>query len=199
MDPLPTFLSHYTRGTPFHSILECAEETRERVVAGFTDENTLAHQRFRDPQAYLQDRQSCERRMRDQSLALGGRAPRQHPLCLVLGRSDWFERNEAPGLTRVELDLDCLELDTVGFTFGDSGISYQLHDGTWPFAPAAQYRKPHHGRVFRLEDLPDLIESAGFPDGSAPADSDRRYDYYMEAQLWLDPPPECNWTVESIG
>ena len=188
MPQLPDFLTHYTRSEPFRSLLECPQELRLNVVSGFHPENTLAYKRFEKPTLYLAEREALEQRLHAEFLSLGGRPRRRHPFYLVLGRSEWFERHEGEGLRAFTIPIASIESERISFTYGDSGISYQLHDRTWPHAPPERYRRDHHGRLFLLDEIPELVEREGFPDGDHAWESDRRYDYYLEAQLWDEPP-----------
>ncbi len=180
MPGLPDHLTHYTKDRPFRSLSERSPEEWPELLASLREENTLAFARFgRDD--YLPNRVRLEARLRKDFVARGGRPIRRHPYYFVLGRSPWFERHE-PKILAVRVPVADLDPTRLSFTYGDSMTSYMLHDGTWP--RSEELRRPHHGRIYLLEELPDLVAALGIPDGP----TRDRPDHYVEAQLWDEPP-----------
>lgn len=177
--PLPAYLTHYTKKVPFRSLTERPPQEWPGLIAGLREENALAYARFGHPD-YLPKRAALEARMHAEFRERGGRPRRRNPYYLVLGRSPWFERHE-PHLIAVRVPLDSLDPLQLSFTYGDSWTSYGLRDGTWP--RAAQLRRPHHGRLFLLDEILELVAVLGLPDGP----TRDRPDHYVEAQLWGEP------------
>jgi hypothetical protein len=189
-DPIvtvPDFLTHYTKRTPFRSLTARPRDAWPSLLAGLTTDNTLAHARFGHP-GYLEHRFALEERLRAEFLLRGGRPVLDHPYYLVLGRSPWFERHE-PELIAARIRLAAIDPGVVSFTYGDSWTSYALCDGSWPRAD--ELARPHHGRLYLLAEILELVAELGVPTGP----TRECPDHYVEAQLWAEPP---EYTVTRI-
>lgn len=117
---------------------------------------------------YMALRRATERRARDLFIAAGGKPERSSPHCFVLGSSQWFA-----GLYRdvaeVRLLLSALPAESTSATYADSITALGL--GVPLGLPAPN--PDHADRVYRLEDLEQLIARFGPPSGRGAAGSGR--------------------------
>ncbi|MDB5553741.1 MAG: hypothetical protein JWL86_3725 [Rhizobium sp.] len=70
------------------------------------------------------------------------------------------------------------------FTFPDSMASL-------PIATLESHRperRPYHGKVFTLQEIEEVIEEFGLPDKHWQVDHLRRFDRFIEVQVWDDRP-----------
>jgi hypothetical protein len=111
-------------------------------------------------------------------------------------------------MAEVVLPLAMLPSDVTSVTYPDSFTAM----GLGPDYGLPHDHRPYHGRVFRLEELPDLVATYGLPtdEADAPGSSDgvgsegagsegvgvdgydgyqqRPFEKYIEVQLWADGP-----------
>jgi hypothetical protein len=130
---------------------------------------------------YLPERLRIESLMRSQFGAKGGRAELEHPHYFVLGT---FALWEADGSRKVELPLASVPPHWLSFTMTDSFFNYRAENLRGVPIP----KRPYHGQVFILSELPDQVELYGFPGDAWRSDPSRIFDVYIEAQIWSDVP-----------
>ena len=70
--------------------------------------------------------------------------------------------------------------EQISFTYPDSMLSYWLQTQT----DKEYYHPEYHGRVFYLHEIPELINLYGIPDREWQTQADRKYDLFIEAQVW---------------
>jgi hypothetical protein len=101
-------------------------------------------------------------------------------------------------MAEVVLPLAMLPSDVTSVTYPDSFTAM----GLGPDYGLPYDHRPYHGRVFRLEELPDLVATYGLPtdEADAPGSSEgvgvdgydgyqhRPFEKYIEVQLWADGP-----------
>lgn len=59
-------------------------------------------------------------------------------------------------------------------------ISYWLKSKT----DRAFYHPEYHGKVFRLSEIYDIVNQFGIPTSEWKTDTTRKYDLFIEAQVW---------------
>jgi hypothetical protein len=133
-------------------------------------------------------RRRTEEKMRALFIDAGGRPQRRAPHYFVLGSSPWY-KGLAGDMREIVLPLTALPSDVSSVTGSDSFTAMAL-GGDYGLP---RERRPYHERVFRLEELPDLIETYGLPT-SGPGGYERyqyeSFEKYVEIQLWSDRPLE---------
>ncbi len=85
----------------------------------------------------------------------------------------------------VVIPLTALPDDATSMTIPDSMTSMGLGGA---FGLPAEHR-PHHGRAFRLSELPEAIEEFGLPKdrpGDYAGYHYRTFELYAEVQVWSD-------------
>jgi hypothetical protein len=163
----PTILTHYSRGEPFASITAAPH-----LIPTLTEATTWGLARFADPD-YLPRRLAVEARLRAAFIAAGGQPHFDHPAYAFLGRNPRWDQQLRPGMRAYLITLDQVPSTALSFTVGDSLLTWD------PIYAQLRPQHPLAGRLFRLEDLPDV----------APAD--------LEAQLWQRP-PDSSLTIENL-
>lgn len=142
-------------------------------------------------------RRRTETRLRARFVAAGGTPQRVSPHYFVLGSSSWY-RGLAADMAEVVLPLAMLPSDVTSVTYPDSFTAM----GLGPDYGLPHDHRPYHGRVYRLEELPDLVATYGLPPDEAdpPGGSEgvavdgydgyerRPFEKYIEVQLWADGP-----------
>lgn len=132
-------------------------------------------------------REATENRLRELFVASGGLPERQHPHYFVLGTSRWFA-GLSPRMESITLPISALPSSGTSVTYPDSMTALgAVADFGLPYIPQA-----HHGQVFRLEAIPDLVDTYGMPQDVADEDyatyTDRPFEHFIEVQLWTDEP-----------
>lgn len=70
--------------------------------------------------------------------------------------------------------------EQISFTYSDSMLSYWLQTQT----DKEYYHLEYHGQVFSLNELSQLIDQYGIPKREWQTQADRKYDLFIEAQIW---------------
>ena len=175
---LPDRLTHYYRDFPFHTLSDLDEASVAKVLEDVAQGRELEFRLTREE--YLPRRREIEAEMRTQFVALGGQPRRRSPHYAVLGEFSLYERD--PSWQSVSAALADIPPDVVSFTFTDSYFNFSEKNLRGiPIPP-----RPYHRHVYRLEDLPVLVETFGLPSDRWRTEPDRIFDVYIEAQLWDD-------------
>jgi hypothetical protein len=172
---IPDYLSHYyeaDRG-PFVSLSNLPPEEAELIQEQIRREGKVfASQRKAD---YLQIRRELEDQVRALFITKGGRPVCQRPHYMILGSCPWLLDWYQAGC-ELRIPLSKFDPGRVSFTYGDTFPAMRFRDG-----------KPYRGQVYRLDEIPALVETYGMPqewnrDGSLAPER------YIEAQVWSDEP-----------
>ena len=182
MTPIvPGVVTHYHRpfSRPLLSLTALPEGEVGEVLKRLAEHEPLPY-RLEQP-GYLPQRRGIEARMRAQLLRKGGRAEREHPHYFVLGE---FSLWEADGSRKLQLPLSELPPACVSFTLTDSFFNYRSHNLRGVAIPP----RPYHGELFTTDELPGQVERYGLPGDAWRTDPARRFEVYIEVQLWSDAP-----------
>jgi len=186
---LPEVVTHYfMRGRPpFLNLSDVDEPHVDGVLALLCAERAAGRSHRSYGRPYLRMRRECEALLRQSFVAAGGLPERRSPHYFVLGRSAWFEGLSSE-LDRVVFSLSALPSAVTSITYPDSFTAMALAPRYGlPYEP-----KPYHGRVYRLEELPDLVAEHGLPADEPDVDyasfARRPFERYIEVQLWSDAP-----------
>ncbi len=188
----PNFVTHYHHGgrPPFLTLSDLPEDQLELVLAELSEPGEQAVSARRFGPRYMALRRATETRLRECLVTAGGTPQRRTPHYIVLGESDWFAGLYLAGGS-VRLPLSALPLDVTSITWADSITAMGL--GVRLGLPAPD--PAHAGRVYRLDELDELIGRYGRPAGAAPdglagyaGHQHHHVDSYVEIQLWSDEP-----------
>jgi hypothetical protein len=137
---------------------------------------------------YMALRRKSEARLRELFLAAGGQPERDVPHYFVLGTSPWFEQL-ATGMRNVQLSLSALPTAQTSVTWCDSFTAME-QGGSFGVLSEP---KPFHGKIFRLDQIPELVGEYGYPNPLPNSNGPGSWvtwpeDAYVEVQLWSDAP-----------
>jgi hypothetical protein len=178
---------HLADKQPFLNLSDLSEAELDGVMSDLESRRAQPgfHRVF--GRRYMQLRRRTEQKLRGLFVEAGGKPQRTAPHYFVLGSSEWY-RGLAPHTREVVIPLSQLPPDVTSFTYPDSFTAMGLvGDFGLPYEP-----KPYHERVFRIEQLDEIVGRHGFP----PDDPDPNYagyqnypfEKYLEVQLWADAP-----------
>jgi len=198
---LPDDITHYHSRSdrPFLNLSDLAEDDAAAII------RTLAKRGAEDPgykrvfgKTYMDFRRRTEHKLRATFVANGGRPERQAPHYFLLGQCEWFA-DLYPDSETVTLDWRSLPRNIASFTYPDSAVSMRFGpDYGLPPDPL----EPYHEKVFFLDELADVVAEYGLPDGSADGDYDgyhkRKFEKYIEVQVWSDAPVAKYLETESL-
>jgi hypothetical protein len=173
--PYPRFLTHYyesARG-PFRSLSSMRPDAAEAVLETIRREGAIFASK-RSPE-YLAIRRDLEQTIRRLFIEQGGTPRRMTPHYMIVGACPWVMTWYAQGC-ELRVPLEAFDPAAVSLTYGDSFPAMRYGDG-----------KPYRGKVYRLDDLPDLVARYGLPQVWN-ADGQGGPDRYIEAQVWDDAP-----------
>jgi len=186
---LPDFVTHYhlSDRAPFLNLSDLEGDRLWEVVGELMEmrRSTPSARVFGRP--YVELRRLTEERLRELFIARGGRPERSAPHYFCLGSCAWF-KGLYGGLEEVVVPLSALPSEATSVTLPDSvtamglGVRFGLPDDS----------RPYHGRVFLLEELPELVAEYGLPSGEVDdfyeGYESRPFEKYIEVQLWSDEP-----------
>ena len=175
LNTIPDFLSHYYEFSigPFINLSDLHPQQAEIQLTQIRQRGeTFASQRSPD---YLTIRRELESRVRKLFIQKGGQPLRPRPHYMILGSCPWGLSWYADGC-ELCIELDEFSPDIISFTYGDSFPAMRYQDN-----------KPYRGKVFLLEELPELVLQFGLPQVWN-ANGDHGPDRYIEAQIWDDAP-----------
>jgi hypothetical protein len=163
---------------PFRSLMELPNLEAGAFMRTHLPEDVIFH---RDPEGYLKRRRETEDWLHKTFCDLGGNPLTLFPIYMTLGKSSYIE-SQGIYTECLELPLSLFSENVISFTYPDSYVSH------WLAETQNSYFDPStHGRVFKLPDLCDLLSDGRVHNDAWKVD-ERRYDFFLEAQIW-DPTP----------
>ncbi|MDL2403709.1 hypothetical protein [Rhizobium mayense] len=176
---IPDEVTHnYNPESPFlANICDLEHEEAEKVLQSIrnTGRRTIKTN-------YLNRRLEVEDWLIRERHRLLGHTPRMRPVYFFLGNfADGKDRSRPNSLV---MPLNAFPEGTITFTIPDSMASL-------PIAKHHKYeleRQPYHGQVFSLEEIRDVVAKFGMPNESWAADPRKRFDRFVEVQVWDDRP-----------
>jgi hypothetical protein len=176
------FLTHYyhQQDKPFQSLSALREAEALNIISRLSDRDELVYRRFHQPEQYLKLRQETEAWVRESFIRKGGKPSSSYPQYFVINQSTWIEEGFNQQSHSVSIPLSAFNLDRVSFTFPDSMVSYWLRTQS----DAVYYRPEYHGHVFLIEEIHNIIDRFGIPDKEWKTEKHRKYDLFIEAQVW---------------
>ena len=183
-------LTHYyhENDRPFQTLSSLSDEAALNVISSFQERTGAVYQRFSNPVEYLRQRRVTENWIRDEFIQKGGQPIVKYPQYFVVDRAAWIEDGYNGKSKTVQLSISTFHPDRISFTYPDSMISYWLKDRHFGAASpddlSVFYHPEYHGKVFRLHEINDIIKQFGIPERQWQTDLDRKYDIFIEAQVW---------------
>jgi hypothetical protein len=184
---IPEFAVHYHLADrrPFLNLSDLDSVELERVFADLTGRRETHGSKRVFGSKYMELRRLTEARLHELFILAGGRPQRGAPHYFCLGPCEWFQRS-ASDMRTVAITLSALPDDVTSFTYPDSftAMGFLRQFGITHAA------KPYHGRVYRMNELAEVVREHGLPTGGADDDYEgyhrREFEKYIEIQVWSD-------------
>jgi hypothetical protein len=175
-------LTHYyhKKDSPFQSLSSLSDQEALSIMLSLQDRSGLVYRRFRDPEKYLQHRREVESWVRQEFIKKGGKPISTYPHYFVVGRAIWIEEGYDGESRMMQFPVSTFKDKQVSFTYPDSMISYWLKSQT----DRVFFRPEYHGQVFSLSEICQMIDLFGVPVEEWRTEESRRYDLFIEAQVW---------------
>lgn len=175
---------HHKNDAPFQNLSSLADAEALSVISNLRDRAGLVYRRFRNPEQYLKQRREAENWVRQEFIKKGGQPVSVYPHYFVIERSKWIEAGYNGESNVVRLPVSVFKPEHVSFTYPDSMISYWLKSQT----NQVFYRPEYHGQVFVLSEISKMIDAFGVPNEEWRTEETRKYDFFIEAQVWASIP-----------
>jgi hypothetical protein len=175
---------HHKNDNPFQNLSSLAEEEALSVISTLRDRAGLVYRRFRNPRQYLKQGREAESWVRQEFIKKGGQPISAYPHYFVIERAMWIESAYNGESLAVQFPVSAFQSEQVSFTYTDSMISYWLRSQT----DQVFYNPEYHGQVFMLSEISKMIDAFGVPGEEWQAEEARKYDLFIEAQVWASIP-----------
>jgi len=191
MITIPDFATHYypAEDRPFQNLSDLSGTQLSTQIEKLMlrKRSDPGYHRVFGPK-YMAMRAKTETKMRD-LFCVGGGVPERHaPHYFVLGESTWFEGLYSE-CRSVKLPLDAFPDAATSVTYPDSFVAMRYGE---EFGLPSEPVHPAHNQVFKLADLPRLVQEYGLPCDSSQSNyanyHTRTFEKYIEIQLWSDNP-----------
>ena len=174
-------LTHYYRpfSGPLRSLSALSDAELTSVLDRLAANEPLPY-RLEQP-TYLPERRRIEQAMKERFSEKGGCPQRSHPHYFVLGE---FSLWEGDGSLKVRVPLEQVPPQWISFTLTDSFFNYRRTNFRGVPIPPRRY----HDELFTLKELPEQLAAHDLPTEEWQTDPTRRFEVYVEAQIWCDEP-----------
>lgn len=175
-------LTHYYHKDdyPFQSLLCLSEEEALRAISNLDHRTGLVYRRFKDPIGYLKRRQATESWLRYEFIRKGGKPASTYPHYFVVEQATWIEEGYDGQSNKLQVPISTFNPELVSFTYPDSMVSYWLLSQ----ADKVYYHPEYHGQVFLFDEIIEIIGKFGIPNEEWRTEETRKYDLFIEAQVW---------------
>lgn len=180
---------HHKSDQPFQTLSSLSDEAALQIISSFNERTGAVYQRFSNPIEYLSQRRETENWIRDEFVKQGGQPITKYPQYFTIGQAAWIEDGYNGEHKIIQLPLSAFHSDRISFTYPDSMISYWLKNqaiDTNYIQSNSFYHPEYHGKVFRLTAIHEIIRLFGIPEKQWQTDMSRKYDIFIEAQVWED-------------
>ncbi len=172
---LPSVVTHNydpDRG-PFRNLCSLSDGDAQTVLAAIGAEG---HRSIKPN--YLARRRAAEAWLLSERTRKLGAPKLRHPIYFFLG--DMSDGADPSRPRSYVVPLASLPADAITFTYPDSMASHLIGFRD----DLAHERLPHHGKLFTLAEIADLIAREGLPGKRWQVETGRRHDRFIEMQLW---------------
>jgi hypothetical protein len=175
-------LTHYFHKNeqPFRTLSSLTDREALHVASNLRGRTGAVYRRFNNPKRYLKQRREAENWVRREFINKGGKPASDYPHYFVVGRSVWIEEGYDGQSSMMHMPISAFQSEHISFTYPDSMISYWLRSQ----ANQVFYRPELHGQVFILSEICKLINKFGVPEEEWRTEGARKYDLFIEAQVW---------------
>ena len=175
-------LTHYyhRNDKPFQTLSSLVEDEALDIMSNLGERTGAVYRRFNNPQKYWRQRMKTESWLRHEFIQKGGIPIFLYPQYFVVERAVWIEEGFNGQSSIIQIPLTAFNHKQISFTYSDSMISYWLKNQT----EQEFYHSEYHGRVFTLSEIRQIIDEFGVPNQEWRTDETRKYDLFIEAQVW---------------
>jgi hypothetical protein len=175
-------LTHYydRANLPFQTLSALDDRSALDIIYSLKERDGAVYRRFKHPEAYLKSRRATELWLRNEFISKGGKPVSIYPKYFVVDCSIWIEDGYTGYSNKIEIPITDFEPNQVSFTYPDSMVSYWLQSQR----ERDYYRSAYHGQVFTLAEIQKIIDRFGIPEREWQIDPHRKYDLFIEAQVW---------------
>lgn len=175
-------LTHYyhRNDKPFQTLSSLVDNEALNIMSNLGKRTGTVYDRFNNPQKYWRQRLETESWLRQEFVRKGGIPISLHPLYFVVGRAVWIEEGFNRQSSIIQIPLTAFNHKQISFTYSDSMISYWLKNQT----EREFYHSEYHGQVFTISEIRQIIDEFGVPNQEWRTDKTRKYDIFIEAQVW---------------
>ncbi|MCJ8347619.1 hypothetical protein MJH12_18940 [bacterium] len=165
---------------PFLSLSSLSHSKALEIIHSFSNKEELVYRRFKKANKYLLERSHTEEWLKSEFIKKGGKPKDDYPTYFVLGDSPYVYEGYDQKCQTIEIDLSCIPEDQISFTYPDSMVS------KWLSTQQNQiyFQETYHGQVFSKKEILTLMKSLKFPENEWKVDLNRKYDFFVEAQIW---------------
>jgi hypothetical protein len=175
---------HHQNDDPFQNLSALADEEALSVISNLRDREGTVYRRFSNPEQYLKQRREAESWVRQEFIKKGGQPATAYPHYFVVERAKWIEEGYSGNSCVIQFPVSAFQSEQVSFTYPDSMISYWLKSQT----NQVFCRPEYHGQVFVLSEISRIIDTFGAPNEEWRTEEARKYDLFIEAQVWTGIP-----------
>jgi hypothetical protein len=181
-------LTHYYHqdDPPFQNLSLLTHEEALSVISSLRNRVGAVYNRFKDPKKYLSQRRETEQWVRQEFIKKGGKPISAYPHYFTLDRAAWIETGYEGQSKQIHFPVSTFQPEQVSFTYPDSMISYWLQSQVKEVFYCSEY----HGRVFTLSEIYKVVDKFGIPHEEWQTAKDRKYDLFIEAQVWTSIPSQ---------
>lgn len=175
-------LTHYYHrdDCPFQNLSSLNQQDALKVISDLHSRTGAVYRRFSNPEKYLKFRRETESWLRDEFIKKGGQPASMYPQYFVVERAIWIEEGYSGQSNKIQLPVSVFSPEQISFTYPDSMISYWLRSQT----DKVFYHSEYHGQVFLLNEIFKIIDKFGTPSEEWRTEETRKYDLFIEAQVW---------------
>ncbi|GGF72083.1 hypothetical protein GCM10010912_16490 [Paenibacillus albidus] len=176
------YLTHYfMKGTrPFLSLTKLNYYEASIIADRLKTISGRAFRRFNNFEWYFNERVITEDWLINEFISLGGKPKTRHPIYFVLGESSHLEEAYGENYSTIKVALDEINDLEVSFTYPDSMATRFISRET----DAIHFNSQYHGKLFTKQGIFDTIDKFGMPGEQWRSEPKRKFDYFIEAQVW---------------
>jgi hypothetical protein len=169
-------LFYYYKKTlhPFRSIMELSNSEMNEFMRTNLPEESFFH---KNPERYISRRRETEAWLHKAFCSMGGEPSIIYPIYMTLGRSSYIE-SQGIYTEYLQLPLSLFSEKNISFTYPDSFVSRWLAETKNEY-----FNSEIHGQIFTILDLPRLLSNET-AHNDAWRITERKYDFFIEAQIW---------------
>lgn len=178
------YITHYYSigTTPLLNISTLPFDEALKVANNLKNLPGKVYKRFHNAELYLRERQITEKWLKEEFIKLGGVPKCNVPGYFVLGESTHLEEAFAGKYAVIRIPLDEIDENEISFTYPDSMATRFIANEK----DAVYYNPEYHGKVFTKKSITEVIKKWGLPEEQWRYDPKKKYDYFIEVQLWND-------------